>query len=205
MFDFFALIDADVFLFINSRHSPFFDHFFSLVTWFGSGWVAVPLAGAVIFLATPRSYLARALVCAAIAGVLAGITNTQIKRVVNRPRPAVYFERQAALQEVKTAVRSKVHEVGAPLRRNSFPSGHAATAFAAATILFLLYGGKSALAFIPALFAAYSRVYMGVHFPLDVVAGAALGSGIALLSILFFRGNKFLPPQVPLWRKHAEQ
>jgi undecaprenyl-diphosphatase len=204
MVDFFALIDADIFLFINSHHSPFFDHFFSMVTWLGSGWVAVPLAGAVIFLATPRSYLARALACAAIAGVLAGITNTQIKWAVHRPRPAVYFERQADLQEVKQA-GSKVHEVGIPLRRDSFPSGHAATAFAAATILSLLYGGISAVAFITGLVVAYSRVYMGVHFPLDVVAGAALGSGIALFSILFFRGKKYLPPQVLLRRKHAEQ
>jgi undecaprenyl-diphosphatase len=205
MLDFLNPIDAGFFLFINSRHSPFFDHFFSMVTWLGSGWVAVPLAGAVIILVTQRSYLARALVCAAIAGLLAGITNTPMKWIVHRPRPAAYFEQRDGATKVEQAVAPKARVVGASLRRNSFPSGHAVTAFAAATVLFLLYGGYFVLAFVPALFVAYSRVYMGVHFPLDVAAGALLGSGIALLIILFFRMRNYLPPRLPLRSNHAEQ
>ncbi|MBN2189300.1 MAG: phosphatase PAP2 family protein [Chitinispirillaceae bacterium] len=205
MLEFLTRLDAHMFFLVNSHHSPFFDCFFSIITWLGSGWVAVPLVGAVIILFTRRSYLARALVCAAMAGLLAGITNTQMKWLVHRPRPAEYFERLADLQEVKQAAGSKVHMVGSPLRRNSFPSGHAATAFAAASILYLLYGGNYCLVFILALFVAYSRVYMGAHFPLDVAAGAALGSGMALCVILFFRGRNYLPPRPALRRKHAEQ
>lgn len=62
----------------------------------------------------------------------------------------------------------------------SFPSDHAAFAFAAAMVLFLTSrrAGTATLAF--AALAALSRVYVGEHYPLDVVAGAAVGSVVAL-------------------------
>lgn len=64
---------------------------------------------------------------------------------------------------------------------HSFPSGHAATAFAGATVLSRL-APRAAPAFaLLALAVAYSRLYVGVHFPLDVAAGAAVGAATALL------------------------
>jgi undecaprenyl-diphosphatase len=64
----------------------------------------------------------------------------------------------------------------------SFPSGHAATSFAGATMLAFLLGRRVApvLLVLAALVAA-SRVYVGVHYPVDVVAGAALGTGVTLV------------------------
>jgi undecaprenyl-diphosphatase len=97
----------------------------------------------------------------------------------------------------------RVHCVGKILRQHSFPSGHAATAFAAAAIVALLFGGYYYLGFIPALLVAYSRMYMGVHFPSDVLGGAVLGSAAALLVIVFFRQKKYLPGPVTLRRNHA--
>ena len=68
----------------------------------------------------------------------------------------------------------------------SFPSGHATVAFACATILAL------------AGLIAFSRVYVGVHFPLDVVAGAALGVGIATaLRMLAEALRRSAPPLPP--------
>lgn len=71
----------------------------------------------------------------------------------------------------------------------SFPSGHTASSFAAATLLGLKYRlnykGKSFLVVYPLLaFAAvigFSRIYIGVHYPLDVLFGAAVGILSALL------------------------
>jgi len=64
----------------------------------------------------------------------------------------------------------------------SFPSGHATTAFALATSLSLRYP-KPAV-YIPlhlwALFVAYGRVYLGVHYPSDVLVGGIIGSGTAV-------------------------
>jgi undecaprenyl-diphosphatase len=57
----------------------------------------------------------------------------------------------------------------------SFPSGHAANAFAGASVLARRLRAQRVLWWALALVIAYSRVYLGVHYPLDVIAGALLG------------------------------
>jgi undecaprenyl-diphosphatase len=64
----------------------------------------------------------------------------------------------------------------------SFPSGHAATAFAAATAIAILSPRVRPYALGIAAAVALSRVYLRVHFPLDVAAGAALGAAIGALA-----------------------
>ena len=64
----------------------------------------------------------------------------------------------------------------------SFPSGHSSGAFLLATVLMLLYGAAAAPMFLWASGVALSRILLGVHFPGDTVAGALMGSGIALLA-----------------------
>jgi undecaprenyl-diphosphatase len=61
----------------------------------------------------------------------------------------------------------------------SFPSGHAATAFACATVLAWWDRRLAVPAFVMAALIAWSRVYVGVHWPLDVLGGAALGVLVA--------------------------
>jgi undecaprenyl-diphosphatase len=60
----------------------------------------------------------------------------------------------------------------------SFPSSHAANSFGAATVLSLQCRRWAPVALAIALLAALSRVYLGVHYPSDMLAGAALGCGI---------------------------
>ena len=202
MLNFISRLDANIFILINSHHTVLFDKFFLIISQLGNGWIAVPLAAVVIIVMTRRSYLAKALVYAAIAGTLAGITNTQIKRAVHRPRPIIYFEKQSLPGGGRSIVYD-VHIVGRGWRQNSLPSGHAATAFAAATILAVLYGGWFSLGFIPAALVAYSRIYMGVHFPFDVLAGIVLGVAVALVVALFFRRINYLPCPILLRRTRA--
>jgi undecaprenyl-diphosphatase len=63
----------------------------------------------------------------------------------------------------------------------SFPSGHAATSFACATVLSVLVPRAAPAFYVLAAAIGYSRLYVGVHWPLDVVVGAALGVVTALL------------------------
>jgi len=65
----------------------------------------------------------------------------------------------------------------------SFPSGHAANAFAAARVLSMTEPRVRALWWTLAVAIAYSRVYLGVHYPLDVLAGAVIGTlcGVAAI------------------------
>ena len=57
----------------------------------------------------------------------------------------------------------------------SFPSNHAANSFAFATVLSYFYERKKIIFFLSATVIAYSRVYVGVHYPLDIIFGALTG------------------------------
>jgi undecaprenyl-diphosphatase len=70
---------------------------------------------------------------------------------------------------------------------HSFPSGHTATAFAAATVLSALLPRGAAGFFVLAAAIGYSRIYVGVHWPLDVVGGAVVGVVTALLLLAVAR------------------
>ncbi|MFF8971120.1 bifunctional phosphatase PAP2/diacylglycerol kinase family protein [Streptomyces sp. NPDC014995] len=115
---------------------------------------------------TPRARRAAARGLASLS--LASLTiNTLGKRSVRRPRPVldpVPLVRQLKRQPITT----------------SFPSGHSASAAAFATGVALESPAWGAAVAPVAFSVAMSRVYTGVHFPSDVLAGAALGAGAAL-------------------------
>lgn len=115
--------------------------------------------------AARRSLWPAALVVVAVAA--ADLLATLLKLAVARDRPYVAFpEREPLLRAMLDL---------------SFPSGHAATAFAGATVLAALLPRSRVLPLLVlAAAVAWSRVYVGVHYVSDVVAGAVLGVGIAL-------------------------
>jgi undecaprenyl-diphosphatase len=90
-----------------------------------------------------------------------------------------------AAELLKSAVGERRPHLSQPLisipHSKSFPSGHAATSFACATVLAMLAPRAAPLFVVLALGIAYSRLYVGVHWPLDVIAGAVIGFVTALL------------------------
>lgn len=78
----------------------------------------------------------------------------------------------------------------------SFPSNHAGNTFAAATLISLCFRNTTLLAFACALLVCYSRVYLKVHYPFDVLAGALYGSLLGYLGhrYIYLRISKFIQP-----------
>jgi undecaprenyl-diphosphatase len=140
-----------------------------VVTWAGSLWALVPLALVCCVLLVRGGYVHEALALA--LGLLGGaLIPAFVKPLVDRARPPV----------------EHLQMVGGP----SFPSGHAtqASAFWLSLLLVLgrlsLPGAVLALAYgaggLLIVTVCFSRVYLGVHYPSDVIAGLLLGGGWAL-------------------------
>ncbi|MBA2460525.1 MAG: phosphatase PAP2 family protein [Actinobacteria bacterium] len=102
----------------------------------------------------------------AVAILLAEMVSGLLKAELDRDRPPVADPDPEPL-------------VGLPAT-NSFPSGHATVSFACATVLALTVPRLRWALFALAGSIAFSRVYVGVHYPLDVLAGAVLGAGVGL-------------------------
>jgi undecaprenyl-diphosphatase len=101
-----------------------------------------------------------------IAVAVSDWSSMGLKALVDRERPPLRYAEPKPL----------VHVPHDP----SFPSGHAATSFAAATILTFAFPRLGPALFVLAAAVAFSRVYAGVHYPLDILGGAALGMLVAL-------------------------
>ncbi len=84
------------------------------------------------------------------------------------------FRRKRPYTQVAQAVL-----VGAPPQRHSFPSGHAASAFAGAWLLTKYYPKWRSFFYAIAVLVGFCRVYLGVHYPSDVVVGSITGVGLA--------------------------
>ena len=75
----------------------------------------------------------------------------------------------------------------------SFPSNMAAVAFAFAMGTWLYNRKLGGVLFIPAVLVAFARVYVGVHFPLDVIAGAVIGIMATFASLFVNRRVELIP------------
>ena len=105
------------------------------------------------------------------------LCNGILKNLVGRIRP---FDVNTSIQ----LLVARPHDY-------SFPSGHTAASFAAAVILFLQLPKKYGIpALILAVLISFSRLYLGVHYPTDVLAGAVSGTLIALAVHWIFEKKK---------------
>jgi undecaprenyl-diphosphatase len=171
--------DAAIRAWLVSHHAPLLDPLMlglSVIGRRGSIWLAVGLG---LVLARPRTLPALWQLVLAIS--LAGlVTDFVIKPAVARPRPF--------------AGVSDVRVLGARPETYSFPSGHAATACAGAAMLGRMWPDIRRLSWVLALLIGFSRIYLGVHYPIDVLGGAAIG----LLSSLVVSAWGPVPAIVPI-------
>ncbi len=172
--------DAALFLYLNGWHGAVVDRVMAAVT---DKYTWVPLYLVLIGVSI-RCFRRRApsvlLAAALVVGGAELITGGIMKPAFERLRPCH-----------DPALREKVHLVVECGGRYGFASGHASDTFAAATFFSLVLRRFSAHAlwlFAWAALVAYSRVYVGVHYPLDIVAGALVGAALGALCWLALRG-----------------
>lgn len=170
--------DTDVrlfYLFNNGLANSFFDLIMPLASALATGEF-LALVGMVLFVSRKKEYKTAGLL------LLAGLTLSYnitfiLKYLVARPRPYMFLAGVHLLAESDGP---------------SLPSGHAVMAFMAATVMApAVKRYAAAMIFIIAAIAGFSRIYMGVHFPLDVLAGAIIGSILGYILIRIYENTGF--------------
>lgn len=161
-------LDYSIFKIINlGYHNYFLDGITRLISLFGGGEFLFPAAIVLFFLKKKgaRSFGILLFISLFISYGIVFVLKAWIARL----RPEFIFP----------AVHALVHERGF-----SFPSGHTTNAFMTATLL-SRYIKRFYFFYIIAVTIGFSRIYLGVHFPSDVVAGAVIGTflGYSILRV----------------------
>ena len=161
-------IDGGILLFIQEYlRNSILNPIMIFITTLGNGgmiWIA-----ATVLLLVPKKTRKIGMISAvALLGSLV-INNELIKNLVKRPRPFVTF----------TDLQIIIPTPG----QYSFPSGHTASSFAAAAVFYRHLPKKLGIpSVVLAGFIGFSRLYVGVHYPTDVIAGVIMGIFLSYLA-----------------------
>lgn len=180
MIDFIVNIDKELFLFLNGFHNSFFDF---LMFWISSSIVWIPLYlifAFLLFKVYNRGFWLPLISVILIVG-LADLASVELfKNVFERLRPCHNPEFDGVVHLVNNKCGG----------RYSFVSSHAANMFSLATSMWFFIRAKYPKSYILLGFWAaligYSRIYLGVHFPADVVGGSLLGIFVGYLGFKIY-------------------
>jgi len=171
LFDFIVKLDKELFLFLNLRlQNRFFDFLMPFITEFKNWRILFFLIMlAMLIFGRKKERIAVVLLLIVLA-VADSSVNLLLKSWIGRVRPCNVFP--------------QVHLLAGCSHSGSFPSSHAANIFAAGTILTFIYRRVWLIWLAIAVTVSFSRIYVGVHYPLDVVGGAFYG--ILLSAVILF-------------------
>lgn len=166
-------MDSNILLFIQEYiRNPITDPIFKFITSLGNGGFIWILCTILLLLFKKTRKIGFMCAVALLASLV--LNNLILKNLIARARPYDMIQGLKILVEAPTDF--------------SFPSGHTASSFAAATVLFLTVPKKyGILALVLAALMGFSRLYIGVHYPTDVLAGLISGVLIALVTVTAFK------------------
>lgn len=175
----FALsFDHTVFFFVQSLQREWLHPFLAWPTHLGAIGVLLALLGVGIPLFDRHNGYKRAISIVSLVAIQ-HFFMLFLKAFFYRPRPFLFWE--------------SVNVVGHRPTNDSFPSGHTSDMVTAAFLLNYFYPGAGKWAYPLAFLVAITRVYRGVHYPTDLIGGAALGIAFAAFSIVFLNVVRLLP------------
>ena len=167
--------DSRLLLFLNQFHSHFWDHFMWLVA---NKWTWIPLYILILYIMQRGQGWKKAAI-ASVAFALVIACTDQLCGSVLRP----FFHRYRPSQ-VQSGISTLLHLIdGYKGGKYGFPSCHAANSFGLAFFLVLYFKSRILSIFIMvwAVLVSYSRIYMGVHYPSDIVVGMLVGFAVSTL------------------------
>ena len=178
MIEFLIDLDIKLFNFFNSKISnQIFDLIFPIIT--NQDYWTIPILGLIIYLLISRGMTGK--ISALLLLIAVGLSDF-VSASILKP----YFERLRPSHSEIEGLILLVDKGG----KFGFVSSHAANIFAASTILSFFYIHKKKLFLTIAFLVSYSRIYVGVHFPGDVIFGGVLGYLIAITTITYY--SKFV-------------
>ena len=165
-------LDGNILLWIQEHlRFDFLTCIMKFITYLGNGgavWIGV----CVLFLIIPKTRKV-GLVCACSLLCTYMIDNILLKNLVERIRPYEVVE--------------NLHRLIGAQSDFSFPSGHAGASFAVAVVMLKELPKKIGIpALVLAVLISFSRLYVGVHYPSDVLAGIVVGTVVALVSCFVY-------------------
>lgn len=165
-------LDAQLLVAINGANSQFMDYFM----WFVSGKLEwLPMILGIVFFLIKRDWKSGLTIIIAIALTILladQISSGVLKPLVHRPRPT----HESTLESLLHIVRGYR---GGPF---GFPSSHAANSFGVVILLSMLLRTRifTVIGIFWAILVCYSRMYLGVHYPGDILCGAIIGIAAGL-------------------------
>ena len=172
--------DRDLLTTINFDGPTGYDFFWAM---YSDKWTWIPFILVIVYcLLRPGNWKHRLLIIGSVALLFLlsdFVVSSFIKNVICRPRPS----HDPAVMSLLSYVND--YRGGA----YGFPSNHASNGFATATFLALLFRNRwvTLSAFLWAVGSCYSRMYLGVHYPTDILCGALLGTLFAFLVFILYK------------------
>ena len=193
-------LDTNLFLYLNELHNDFWDTIMLLITR-KETWLPFYLVIIYYFIKNYRIKSVLILVFLALTILASDQLSVLIKELVQRLRPVYNPE-----------IENMVHNVLRKGSKYGFVSSHAANSFAIFIFTSRIFKNRSywALLFVWAILLSYSRIYAGVHYPVDIICGGILGYalGVLFFKLMMFVENYFLltrPPKIEKTKLERDQ